>query len=386
MTPSEKNLDSKLAQFLSANAGKDSSFPFPDHNYFDRYRQLDAYLNDEIHPAINQAATAKSHLWLTDHGPDHVSTVIRRASDLVFRDEHCALSPYEAYLLLLAIHFHDTGNVFGREGHETRITDIMLALDQSLLGDDAGEQRLVRDVAMAHGGYAGEHSLDKDTIGRLPYQRLGRNGSPRPHLLAAILRFADELAEDHTRTSRFLVANRLIEPAAEAYHLYADRLRRVNVCASEQVIDLNFEIDETLATRKVSKDTNKIFLFDEIQNRLIKMHKEHVYCAKFMEPLIHFSHIAVDLKVCAHNYMDVLWHVDVQIAPVGYPAWPTVLGKICAQLDGWDGRKLSSHIRARNADHPGAGAAKSALTPKKPAKQKPSGGGKTRPGQRKGAR
>ena len=83
-------------------------------DYHDRYVRLNQHLNDHVHPKVNAGAAATDDLWLTDHGPEHVATVISRINDLTFRDGNFVVSPYEAYLLLVSAHFHDVGNVFGR--------------------------------------------------------------------------------------------------------------------------------------------------------------------------------------------------------------------------------------------------------------------------------
>ena len=61
--------------------------------------------------------------FLTDHGPQHIETVISRASDLI-RARSCDLSSYEVFLLLAAIHLHDVGNIHGRTGHQYTAIDV----------------------------------------------------------------------------------------------------------------------------------------------------------------------------------------------------------------------------------------------------------------------
>ena len=102
-----KNSDARLAQYLCANGGRNS---LPNHSvdYYDRFTRIDNYLNSKIHPNVNVGATAGDSIWLTDHGPDHIATVIQRAGDLAFTTE-CVLTRYEAYILLIAVHFHDMG-------------------------------------------------------------------------------------------------------------------------------------------------------------------------------------------------------------------------------------------------------------------------------------
>lgn len=102
-------------------------------------------------------------MFLNDHGPDHIATVIARASDIL-NEANTSLNSYEAYLLLFAIHLHDTGNLFGRNQHEQACRTIMKALG-TRAGDDELEKRWITTIAAAHGGKLIDG--DKDTISRL---------------------------------------------------------------------------------------------------------------------------------------------------------------------------------------------------------------------------
>ena len=57
---------------------------------------------------------------LTDHGPEHVSDVLTKASQLL-QDSPDYFSAIELYVLGLGILFHDVGNLEGRLEHNRRI-------------------------------------------------------------------------------------------------------------------------------------------------------------------------------------------------------------------------------------------------------------------------
>lgn len=350
------NDQNDLARFLASHPSNDASFPLAGVDYYAKFLGIDKHLNNKVHPLVNQGATAHSArrkkvkkpppVWLTDHGPEHIATVIQRAADLVCAPE-CKLTPYETYLLLVAIHFHDVGNIFGREEHEKEITKIMDKIDSAIMGEDAFEKRLIRDIAMAHGGTVAG-SGDKDTIGHLKYSRNLALHQPRVRLLAALLRFADELADDHTRTSRFLLDSELIHPDSEIYHIYADRLRKVTVNMAHHAVDLNFELSESVVAKKYRKvDHPKTYLFDEILVRTLKMHKERVYCARFMHPHVHLEQIRVEVKLCSNNYMDEIRLISFTIAEQGYPDTPAKLTKLCPELRGLTGAILAKDVAAK---------------------------------------
>ena len=293
-----------------------------------------------MHKWVNQSSAIasgkgrESSILLTDHGKDHVDTVIRRAAELCNANEQNILTAYESYVLLLAIQLHDVGNILGRDDHEKKISDVLTGTEAStLLGKDQIEKRMIKDIAMAHGGLA-DGSGNKDTIGALKYPIVHeRNNSDiRTHLLAAILRFADELAEDHTRTSRFLIDNGQIPRICEIYHQYADRLRRLKINTKDRRIDLTFQINEAVAKKKYEKNGRKIYIADEIVARMEKMHTEHAYCNRYMRPYVMVDSINVKVELCDTKYMDVHDTISFSMRESGYPeppksiseAWPGV--------------------------------------------------------------
>lgn len=232
-------------------------------------------------------------IYLTNHGPEHVKQVVQRATDLL-RDSGCELSPYEGYILLTAILFHDVGNIFGRKNHEVKAWKIMNDLG-SVAGTDQLERKTIIKIALVHGGTFGG---SKDTIIRLQEKDdvLGR--PVRKRLLAAILRFADELADDYSRASRYMLDADQIPPNSQIYHRYSDSLKSVRVEHAE--VRLRFDFDEEEALKEYIKNGRPTFLLDELNERALKMHRERMYCMRYMRPHIDISRIHVDITIYAH--------------------------------------------------------------------------------------
>jgi hypothetical protein len=376
MTPENNRLVALLAKGV---ADQCPSLPREGNvNYYERFRTNERFLATNVHHLTTAAAMAqqikhieklaknsnvtrrilldeivKNSIWLTDHGVTHVETVIERAAQLVLKG-NCNLTAYEAFILLMACHFHDVGNVYGREKHEQRISAIMDSIDPAVIGDNTFERRLVADIAAAHGGKIGN---DKDTIGALPYKAQPGPDEVRAHLLAAILRFADELAEDYTRASRFAIDHDLILKASEVYHQYADRLRKVKI--NEGAIELSFELNKAVSMQKYGKGAKQVFLLDEIFDRTLKLHLEHLYCMRFMRPYIHFSRITIRIDVYNSNYSKPLRpavHIQYDLEESGYPASPRAgIHYVCANLvngsgANWTGQLLQDTVTEVESD------------------------------------
>jgi exopolyphosphatase/pppGpp-phosphohydrolase len=184
-------------------------------DYSRSYENLKDYCIKNIHKHISLGANLVDHeLFLNDHGIEHVQTVIKRASELV-SSKNCDLNAKEVFYLLCAIQLHDVGNIFGRYNHELNTKEIIKSCGL-LFSDDTTEQQLIWKIAKTHGGR--DELTGKDTIVSLkPYKNM--DGEPvRTQLIAAILRFADELADDKNRASRWPLENNIVPEKSRIFH------------------------------------------------------------------------------------------------------------------------------------------------------------------------
>ena len=141
---------------------------FPGNSAIDypkRFMGIADYLNNHVHLKVEKGALLNSGEYLNGHGPEHVTAVIARASEML-GELDSKLHAYEVYLLLVAIHFHDVANILGRTGHEQNIPEIMEKL-AVFFDYDRTEMRAISLIARAHGG---EIIGDRDTIRTLPSQ------------------------------------------------------------------------------------------------------------------------------------------------------------------------------------------------------------------------
>ena len=334
------NTETRIARHLR-NPHKPSATlrPNPDVDYFQRFAAFDQHMNAHIHDAVNTGAAVSGSGWLTDHGPRHVATVIRRIGDLTHCDGQCVLSPYESYLLLLAAHIHDVGNVTGRQDHEKHAKDVLFQMESAYVGTDTVEKRMIYDIAMAHGGRTRPDG-SKDTIRALPHDR-------RTKMLAAILRFADELSDDNTRTNSFIIQQvDAVAPGSSVYHMYANRLSPPQIDHESASVKLEFELLEEHLTSRYNRNGTQVYLLDEIFTRTLKTHREQVYCARFMNPTIVSDRVDVRILVCTNDYADVVGTVAYVLEQTGYPLGIDDIGRAAPELAQLCGRSAARRASA----------------------------------------
>lgn len=193
---------------------------------------------------------------------------------------------------------------------------MLFGLPKLLTGDNTVEKRKIADIAEAHGG---EVDGSKDTIGSLRNDASTRK-------LAAILRFADELADDYTRTSAadegFMKEHKCIRKRSEIYHLYAQTLRDVQIDHDSRSVLLSFDVLPSHLQRKYYKDEQQCYLLDEIFERTLKVHREQVYCGRFMVPNIVSSRTDVTINVCTPpEAATILGWFRYTLEQSGYPEY-----------------------------------------------------------------
>lgn len=257
-------------------------------------------------------------LFLNDHGPDHINMVIERANSIVTNFNTECLSEFEAFILLCAIQIHDIGNILGRAGHERKLNSIFDEKSGNII-IDTPERRVIKNVAMAHGG---KTENGKDTISLLSARESIFNENVRTRLLAAILRFADELADDNTRANREAMDLGILGTNSDIYHKYSRALHTVAIKPDEEnndfKVSLVFELEAPALKERYLVGKHEKYLLDEIYDRTQKMELERRYCMKFMYPYINIGRIQVAINIYG-TQSQLIKSISYTLEDVSYP-------------------------------------------------------------------
>lgn len=242
---------------------------------------------------------------LSDHSAEHVANVLNNAGYLTLLEAGCALGAMDAYLLGMAILFHDVGNLFGRTGHHQKLGEVF----DYVRGTDASvrrEKTLVLLVARAHTGFAVDGS--PDTLIEVPREDHLYQARVRPRDVASILRFADELAEGPQRTSEFRRRQKLYEISSEVYHDYAS-ITNVYIDRLGERIVLTYEIslDDLGGVDDCELRLRKLLEFS--YERIDKLDQERKYAKFYADILSPFKKTEISL----------VFHSGGRVLPVGLP-------------------------------------------------------------------
>jgi len=289
LLPLEKKLESDASS-------KQDKFPDQQVNYFRRYTTLVDNLKRHIYPNINAglSSLSKSPGLYTDHGERHFDEVVRYAG-LILEGAVDVLEPFELYVLLCAIRIHDAGNIDGRENHERRTSSILREYGGDIKNDSA-ELKMIADIAQAHGGHTVDHN-DKDTIGALKESAGAGPIRVRQRLIAAIVRFADEICEHSSRAITHNLNKGNVIETSMLYQLYAKSIQAASPNKSNKSFSISYSFDVDLFKSKYTTPTGEEkYLIDDTLDRIDKLNHERVYCNRFLHPEMQTERLEVTME------------------------------------------------------------------------------------------
>lgn len=271
-TELERRLRSALIQQFGEESGD---------AWYAHYVSIREYLLTEVLEEVRG-----SEPDLTDHGPRHIENVLRNAYRLLGEDHdfNGVYSSLELYVLCVAIWFHDVGNYDGRDKHNQRIGEYYVAARGDTAHSWNQEKTLIIRIGQAHTGLASDGS--KDTLKDVPEFDVYEGESIKLRELAALVRFADELAEGPQRTSRFRLARGDISAESEIHHTYAS-ITSIAIDKGNGRIAVTFNIplkvDEHIGILSEEEETRLTRVLNYCYNRLIKLDQERKYARFYAE-------------------------------------------------------------------------------------------------------
>lgn len=317
--------------FLSAQETKDfSKFPHGE-DHPTKYKTISDQLYKWVHPEVGVGSVISDNSLLTNHGSDHIKTLIGRATQFVENNPFCTLSPFEVYLLLMAIHVHDVGNILGRQGHDFNAQVITEKLKVAgIVGQDDLTWDYIYRIAVTHKGYRIDLLPDKDYLYEIPF---------RPRLLAGMLKFADELAENFSRASKINVDLGNVPKENLLYHVFACAINSIVPDPDSKEITMIFNVDEEQLSTQYQKDKQRTFLIDEIYLRTLKTYSEKVYCLKFLRPYVNFETIKVTININRKDGTNDQIGYELTESPIK-DICPEEIFRICPELKSLTGALL----------------------------------------------
>jgi hypothetical protein len=319
------SVDSALEQWVKKSLKRGVKLPRRGGKYFEHYTSIKQRLADKYY-SVTGAALAQEGDRYTRHDIGHVDDVIDTAGLMLGLESEGAtpatkqMLPYEGFVLLVAILLHDAGNAMSRKDHEKEAAEILRDVGEAA-GLSAIERRIISSIAQAHGGEMDDGS--KDTITGILTEPVPNIQGIEVHAwrLAALLRLADELSENHTRADEVAIGSDTTPHMSLLANLYCLVINR-RIDFKGKSIHLEFTIDKKLLPRTFTISdgedrTREIMFVDYIAERLEKCERERRYCNRFLAGFASYDRIRAKLVIMDGNHE--IDSVAVDLEEVGYP-------------------------------------------------------------------
>ena len=229
---------------------------------FSNYIHAKSCLVEEILPEIKRIERN-----LTDHGPEHIKNVLENAESLL-GNRVKDLNSAEVYSLCLMILFHDVGIIWGRKDHHKNISRIYDYVRK--YPDKFRDEKIIITTAVR--AHTGTSNNSNDTLKDILNEDFFLEGKQvRLRDLAAILRFADELAEGRQRTSNFMIENHRYSKNSLIFQNYSN-ITRINIDKKSKRILIYYDIN--IPELSTNEQKNFRGLMEFCYKRIVKLDQE----------------------------------------------------------------------------------------------------------------
>lgn len=255
---------------------------------FDKYSVLKHRLL-----TINYGFWGQSFKGGNDHGPQHIVRVLEHLDSLLGPSPVSArtLNAYELYLAMMAVLYHDLGNLRARKGHAD-ISKLFLEEERNDYVFDAHDRAIIAAAVVSHGS---SKDIGQETKAFVEKERVG-SYSVRPRVIAALVRLADELDEDYRRADPDVARQLDIPESSKFYWEFCQRISGVEAHHSDRHITYHVQFAE--------RDVGRLSLIDDayrpfvaaFAEKLAKTNGERVKVNQYLPDALRYFQIDVVLK------------------------------------------------------------------------------------------
>lgn len=228
-----------------------------------------------------------------DHGPGHIERVLEKLDQLVGGNpaKQQPLRPYELFLTMLSILYHDIGILRAREDH-AGISSVFVEEEKNTYLVDPRDRDIISAAVVSH-------SSSKDIAletGRFSDEELIGNQSVRPRRIAALVRLADELDEDFRRADPAVQEKLDLPETSVFFWQFCQRVRGIRPDLESRSINLDIRFErEDVGRTVLVKDRRRPFV-SAFAEKLAKINRERMVVGQFLPEELRYAQLTVSVK------------------------------------------------------------------------------------------
>jgi hypothetical protein len=233
-----------------------------------------------------------------NHGRGHIGRVLDKLGELLggAAIESGIITPYELFLSMMAILYHDVGILRARKGHPDTSAEFLDFDDNEYIFDQR-DKAIIRAAVVSH-------SSSKDIADECSqFSEIEHIGSHdvRPRMVAALVRLSDELDEDYRRADPGVARKIGIADASQFYWAFSQRILGTRPNRQRREINIGVQFE--------AKDLNWILQVDgkwrlfvsAFAEKLAKINHERAYAGQFLPEALRFERLVVSVKPVIGN-------------------------------------------------------------------------------------
>jgi hypothetical protein len=228
-----------------------------------------------------------------DHGPGHIERVLEKLDQLLDGNAHGKnlVRPYELFLCMMSILYHDIGLLRGRADHAD-ISSLFVEEEHNDYLVDPADRDIISAAVVSHSS-----SKDiREELARFAIEELIGGHSIRPHLIAALVRLADELDEDFRRADP-IVQRRLTLPAdSKFFWEFCQRVRGIRPDRNSHIINMDIAFTEGDVGRSVVIGGRRRAFVSAFGDKLAKINSERMLVNHFLPNSIRYHYVKLSVK------------------------------------------------------------------------------------------
>ena len=228
-----------------------------------------------------------------DHGPEHVERVLEKLDQLVGGNpaKHQLLRPYELFLTMLSILYHDIGILRAREDHPEH-SAIFVEEEKNEYLVDPRDRDIISAAVMSHSS-SKDIALETE---RFADEELIGSQSVRPRVIAALVRLADELDEDFRRANPAAQDKLDLPEASVFFWQFCQRVRGIRPDLRSRSIDIDVRFEREDVGRTVLVKNRRRPFVSAFAEKLAKINRERIVVAPFLPEPLRYTQLKVSVK------------------------------------------------------------------------------------------
>jgi hypothetical protein len=228
-----------------------------------------------------------------DHGQGHIERVLEKLDQLIRGNtaRRAPLQPYELFLAMLSILYHDIGMLRGRAGHA----------DTSglLIGDERNDYLIdVRDrdvISAAVVSHSSSKDIAAETAGFADEELIGGQ-SVRPRVIAALVRLADELDEDYRRADPDLQRRLNVPKESRFFWEFCQRINGIKPDLASHNINIDVKFTNDDVGRNVVVNGQVMPFIVAFGDKLAKINRERKTVNSFLPEALRYRYLKLSVK------------------------------------------------------------------------------------------